>query len=108
MLLTISGDKFIFECAFEEAHIPRNMGFVWWSLVENKWATKNPYLAVRLYNYADEKTKQALADIKKEQEENVAASSAISGSDAVPVPPGMSLLPFQVASVSYITRRLSS
>ena len=115
MELTKTKDIYILECPYEARQIPATLGFTWWSLVKDKWATTNRIIASRAFIWADEETKKDLLPLVRRQQENVAASVALEPAKSttelpdksIVVPNGLRLTPFQEASVSHIIKQLT-
>ena len=112
MELTKTKDIYILECPYEARQIPTTLGFTWWSLVKDKWATTNRIIASRAFIWADEETKKDLLPFVRRQQDNVKASMALSVgsgeiSPGIVVPNGLRLTPFQEASVSHIIKQLT-
>jgi len=106
MQLTQQGEAYILECTKAQGRIAKSLGFTWWTIVKDHWATKNHFTAARLYEYADEETRKNIKALFDVQHANFLASSC-----ALPVgeklnacPKGRELRTFQEASVQHMKK----
>jgi SWI/SNF-related matrix-associated actin-dependent regulator 1 of chromatin subfamily A len=86
MVIMFDGARFVARCLFDERYKPKQAGFVWDSSAQ-VWYTSSPGIASRLIHYADERA-------KKEIENSALVVTNWAG--AIPVPPGLDPLPFQI------------
>ena len=102
------GRVYVLECEYDKGQIARKIGFTWWTIIENKWATRSEIVASRAVQWADQEAYNALQPILSGQRENAEASMATRGGsgETIMLPHGLRLLPFQEASVSYMIKIL--
>lgn len=108
MKLIQRGEIYILECEYSEKEIPKALGFTWWSIVKDKWATMFPSVAVRAYDWAEGEAKESLHDLAARQRANFEASMATmgSGKSTLHVPDGLHYLHFQEAGIEQMVRLL--
>lgn len=98
-------DRWIFECAFAERHIPKEAGFRW-DTVKRVWFTTDPVTAARLMSPAD-----AVAAREEEEAKYRLKSQGVKDSIAaetefyVPVPDVEAMRNYQRAGVEYSFKR---
>jgi SWI/SNF-related matrix-associated actin-dependent regulator 1 of chromatin subfamily A len=95
-----------FFCTFEndERSIPKDAGFHY-NLFENRWWTDNVEKAHRLLKYADDQTRSEILKQLGIYESDLEASRAVSSNLKIPVPDGLSYLPYQKAGIAFTMRR---
>lgn len=106
---------FVFECEFEERHIPKEAGFIWHPTpcykktcqacangVRKNWWTAYEEHAVKLIEYADEETKKFLSKWKAVRDKTKEASLAKSADIEIPAPDGLNYYPFQKAGIKFL------
>ena len=96
MKLTHNGARFVFACAFTEKDTAKTAGFRW-DPTTKEWWTDDAARAARLRGYADEVATEALASAVKALEASRATDAAVD----LPVPTGLTYLPFQRAGIVY-------
>ena len=102
MKLVKINDKYVFDCESSQRHLPKIAGFVWWSVVKDKWATKSPLIAARLIKFADAELAAELQETAERFHTNLSASNAMTWpEDNVQT----KLYPFQRAGVDHIVKR---
>lgn len=90
---------FVFEGSYHEREIPKQAGF-WWNAEKKVWWTYSIEQAYKLYDIADQETKNffdAWLD-------GVKGSYADSSDFKIPVPDGEALRPYQIAGVERMTK----
>ena len=95
---------FIAFSKYEERDIPKQAGWRW-DASTKRWFTSDPEKARRLESYADPAARAQLGLLSDASAAAMAASRAASATIEVPTPPGLSLLPYQRAGVSYAMSR---
>lgn len=100
MKLTTFGNQFIFECEFGDHYTAKNAGFSW-DRTKQIWKTTDWRDADKIIQFADDSAWEAIKrGVETSHVARVASTSHSSGL-TVPTPAGLSLRPFQVASVAY-------
>lgn len=99
-LLTHNGERFVWRGDYATRAAPRQAGFRW-DRTRKHWWTKDSTRAERLRAEADTAAMALLGDVAAEVE----ASHAQDADFEVPVPDGLTLLPFQRAGVAYMLGR---
>ncbi|WP_431858668.1 SNF2-related protein [Azospirillum sp.] len=94
---------------FSERHLPKGAGFRWAPAPLKHWWTTDPLIAVKLADHADLKTatglRAAAAAATALQQASAAASRATDANVEIPVPTGLSYLPYQKAGIAYAMAR---
>jgi SNF2 family DNA or RNA helicase len=104
MQLIKIADRWIAQGSYEEREIPKAARFLW-DRDAKCWYTQDIELAAALAPYASEAVRAELAGRYISKANTLAASFAASSSFEVPVPVGLSLLPYQRAGVEFCSKR---
>jgi len=106
MKLVKDKNWYIFECNFQEKHIPKKAGFWWNTRVHpRKWATNDVEKAYSLVAYADKNLKSEMQAEIDRSVEQIDQSHAVDSEINIPAPTGQAYLPFQRAGISYALQR---
>lgn len=114
MKATLRTDKvsgaFVIDGDISQVRAMSAFGFVWNTIVPGKFATKDPMTAAGWFGSADGETRSRLEPYLEDRRFRYVLSSAEAPIHAVdvPSPEGLSLLPFQLASVEYMMRSQST
>lgn len=121
MQIITTADVFVAHSSFTEKEIVKNAGFLWHGYeckkncpackkgLEHKvWWTDDAEKAAKLIDYADFPTKERLESIAKELSETQIASRAVDLDIEIPVPDGLSYMPFQKAGIAFASSRPST
>ena len=101
IILTHSDNQFYFlKLAIEDKGIAKDAGFRW-DRDRRKWWTSDVDSAEKVREYADEKALTALETMKTAKATALEASRATDADAEVPVPDGLSYLPYQRAGIVY-------
>lgn len=103
-LLHANKNLFYLKSTFDERLIPKDAGFRWDSK-SKYWWTKDIKKAEQLIKFADEATYRLLMQSDEDYQEKLAASQAVSSDINIPVPPGLTYMPFQKAGIEYALQR---
>ncbi|MBY6266644.1 DEAD/DEAH box helicase (plasmid) [Azospirillum sp. 412522] len=94
---------------FSERDLPKNAGFRWAPAPLKHWWTTDPLIAVKLAAHADPMTalglRAAAAAATALKQASAAASRATDANVEIPVPAGLSYLPYQKAGIAYAMAR---
>jgi SWI/SNF-related matrix-associated actin-dependent regulator 1 of chromatin subfamily A len=106
MKLLYDSREHIFFCVstYKEKDIPKGAGFRW-NPEKKRWWTGDKEKALKLIEYADKETKEALEYIEKLKEKALAASRAVDADIEIPCPGGLHYLPFQKAGIAFALER---
>ena len=106
-VLTYTGTRFEFFGRPSERDLPAEAQFHY-DRFKKKWWTGQPELARKLIAYADERAQQALFIVDKSVEISRATDITDITTDEIkiPVPSGLSYLPFQQAGIAFCLMRL--
>ena len=96
MELSWTGTRFELRCTFAEKELPKKSGFHWDGRLL-VWWTGRTELAKKFSQFANERAKAML----NRAEEEIKLSQAVSANVEIPVPPGLSYLPFQKAGILF-------
>jgi len=98
-----------FQCiaTFEEKDIPKKAGFRWNPVIK-RWWTEDGTKAEKLSNYASQKTREKIKEIKSIREEKINQSRAFSSDVDVPSNASLQYLPFQKAGIAYLSSHQNS
>tara|TARA_Y100000817_G_scaffold73832_1_gene56671 strand:- start:10 stop:1944 length:1935 start_codon:yes stop_codon:yes gene_type:complete len=107
MQLTIKGDRYIARSSYEERAIPKQARFRW-DPANKVWWTNEKEKAAKLINFADESAKRALGCFVEEKTVAVVESRATDSDVDLPVPSGLSYLPYQRAGIAFASSRNST
>lgn len=109
----------VIESSYDERKIPSEAK-AWWhpgkpcdravcaackAGIGKSWWTRDMVVAARLAGYADKSTREILEAMLRKSSDSIEASRASDANISVPVPNGLSLLPFQRAGVAYAKDR---
>ena len=103
MLLSSRDGVYVLRVHARQGHLAKIAGFKWHSLAKNAWATKNPWIAVRVVSFADEETKALLrpyALVIQQRYKNSKASET--SEEALGVKNGLTLFDYQKSGVNSI------
>jgi len=92
---------------FEERQVPKHAGF-WWDGKNKVWYTRELTNAAKLVDYADKELQKKLFAHKKAYDATLAASRATDADVNLPVPKGLSYLPYQKAGILFASERPST
>jgi SWI/SNF-related matrix-associated actin-dependent regulator of chromatin subfamily A-like protein 1 len=104
MRLSWDGTKFVFQGTYNDRFIPKDAGF-FWSVQEKHWYTYKWEIAKKLSKWADQKCVDKLNSYQTSTNKSVLASHATDSMVDIPVPDGMSYLPYQKAGMVYALER---
>ena len=104
MKLVSAGGRYIAQCTFDERLVPKAAGFRWDPTVKQWWTT-DTQRASKLAAYADDKLRAALEPIAQAHEAAIESSRAADWEGEMPVPEGLSYLPYQKAGIAYAMAR---
>lgn len=99
-MLTVKENRLVWIGGFETRNIPKAAGMRW-DPANKEWWTTDESRAIALLNYADENAKIRL----QKTEIAIAASEAADSEAEIPVPEGLSYLPYQRAGIAYAMHR---
>jgi hypothetical protein len=102
--LSCEDGKFVWRGTPAERHLPKNAGMRW-DPERAYWWTTDPMAAAVLFNFADATAKARIEDAVAARKASIALSRATDAETDIPVPEGLSLLPFQRAGVAYALGR---
>lgn len=100
MQVTLSAGKFIARSTFAEKDVVKAAGFRWDPSAKTWW-TDSAERAAKLIAHADAAAREAIAAHVNAKAASVAASRAADADISIPVPAGLSYLPYQKAGVAY-------
>ena len=100
MKLTYTNKKFIMECTFHEKDIPKKAGFRW-NPSEKHWWTDKATNANKIVEFANEEAKKQIEINLNIHQEKIIASKATNANIEIPIPNGLSYLPFQKGGIAY-------
>lgn len=89
---------------FEERYTSKEAGFSWDSTAR-VWFSKTSFNAIKLKEFADVSALTEIASREKLRAAKIAASRATDSTIEIPVPEGLSYLPYQKAGIEYATTR---
>lgn len=96
-------ELYVFDCDSARKHIPQQAGFGWWRARNGHWATKSPFVASQLSEYADPEIRPELAQaIQMQRFMRTASAAGEYDGDKFPSPEGMEYLPFQEAGIAFL------
>lgn len=104
MKLIKSGDRYILECTYHERMVAKEAGFQW-DFEKKQWYTTDINKAALLHSVADDEIKQAMEEHRAFQEASFEQSRASDADINIPVPDGLSYLPYQRAGIAYALGR---
>jgi len=90
-------------CPFMEREIPKSAGLRW-NPGDKRWETADWRIAARLESYCDAGARAAIERDRGGTQAAVDASRAQDAEIEIPVPEGLSYLPFQRAGIAYALR----
>ena len=98
MNLKRDGDRFVFECTYDEKEVPKGQRF-WWDKRRKYWWTDNIDKAVKLVKYADDSVRSELEEYvaKIEAVEEMSRSTEIDID--IPAPEGLEYFGYQKAGI---------
>lgn len=101
MKLIVNGNTTIAVSTYDERAIPKTAGFRW-NPDTKKWYTTDPVVAMRLSQYADSQTLQAIQALGADKIQKIEASRAATVENfEPPKPEGLEYMPFQKAGIAY-------
>lgn len=107
MRITKSNGCFICVCGYQDRDIPKAAGFRWNDPVPKAWGTRSASVAAALAQHADDTCKDELLNLHVAHKAAVDASWAGDSEFNVPVPEGLTMMPFQRAGVAYMINALT-
>lgn len=105
--LEYDGERFIAYCDYFKKDIPKAAGFRW-DKDRRHWWTGDLDRAEKLRQYAQPSALKAFESLRAKHEASIQASQATDAAIEIPVPAGMSYLPYQKAGVAYAMARNST
>lgn len=107
MRVTKSNGCYTCVCSYQDREIPKAAGFRWNDPVPKAWGTRSASVAAALAQHADDTCKDELLNLHVAHQSAVAASWAGDSEFNVPVPEGLTMMPFQRAGVAYMISKLA-
>lgn len=101
------GARYVYRCQFGQQGPAKSAGFRW-DAAGKLWWTADASRAAALRNYADESTLAILNAKIEAANESLAASRATDAAVDLPVPAGLSYLPYQRAGIAYGMKRINT
>jgi len=120
MRLVKHGALWVFECSYHEKHIAKTAKFAWHDPsrqrclnncapcgegLDKAWWTKRVDRALLLIDYADERDRDELNELRERRAKSLEMSRASDADIAIPAPEGLAYRPFQKAGVAYALQR---
>ena len=100
----LGANSWVARSTFEERALPKSVGFRW-NPAQKIWWTDDPQKAARLIEYADEAVKEEINNIEQNRKAAIESSKAVEADIEIPVPEGLSYLPYQRAGIAYASSR---
>ena len=107
MKIIYDSSKFVAISTFEERTIPKGAGFAW-DPTNKRWWTSDVTKAQKLAQYADDTARAVITRMLESRQESIRASAATDANINIPVPEGLSYLPYQYAGIAYAMARPST
>ena len=104
MILTFTDRRFEAIASYMERDLCKRQGLRW-DPTRKRWWTPDWQTAAKLSGYCDEKARAELERHHTRAEHTLDASRAVDADIEVPVPEGLSYLPFQKAGIAYALRK---
>ena len=103
MKLITNGDMKRYEAVstYKEKDIPKGAGFRWDPAIK-RWWTSDIETAIKLIEYADDETFEALNAIRDRKHKMRKMSKSSDSDIEIPAPNGLTYMPFQKAGINYI------